>query len=138
MFAFLSQAFAASAAVAPDASPAVSSMAGQGGLASLMPFLVVLGIFYFLLIRPQQRRVKQHQDMVGGLKKGDRVITGGGIIGTINKVDTDDTVQVQIAEGVTVQVARTTIISLVTDTATVAAVPAKSGKNKSKQVANDN
>lgn len=137
MFSFLSAAFAASTVAAPSATPAAASMAGQGGLASLMPFLLVLGIFYFLLIRPQQRRVKQHQEMVGGLKKGDRVITGGGIIGTITKVDADDTVQVQIAEGVAVHVARTTIISTVSDT-TSAAPSAKSGKSKSKQVANDN
>ncbi len=130
MFTVLSQGVAP--AVAADV---VADPTAQGGFASFLPFILVLVIFYFMLIRPQQRRVKQHQDMVGGLKKGDRIITGGGIVGTISKLESDDMIQVQIAEGVMVTVARTTILGLLPVTSS----DASTGKvKKSKQVANDN
>ncbi len=72
----------------------------------LLPFVVILGAMYFLLIRPQQRRVKQHQDMIRNLRRGDTVVTSGGLIGKIAKVVDDNELQVEIAEGVRVRVMR--------------------------------
>ena len=69
-------------------------------------------IFYFFLIRPQQKRVKEHKAMVQSLKRGDEIITSGGIIGTIDRVMEDDRIEVIIGENVKVQVIKTTITSL--------------------------
>jgi preprotein translocase subunit YajC len=123
-------------AAAPVAADAAAMLPGgaQGGIASFLPFILVLGIFYFLLIRPQQRKFKDHQTMVSALKKGDKVITGGGIIGTITKSDKDDTVTVQIAEGVSVQVARATIVGMYDS----AQQPAPARGKPAAKVANDN
>ncbi len=84
--------------------------AGQG-LASFVPLILVILIFYFLLIRPQQKRMKAHQTMISELKKGDRVVTAGGIIGKVTDVD-EDTLKVEIADKVRVTVKRDTIASL--------------------------
>lgn len=135
MLALLSQAFAS----ATDASVggALGTGASQNGLASMLPFALVLAVFYFLLIRPQQKRVKMHQQMVTAMKKGDRVITGGGILGTITKIESDDMVAVQIADAVTVQVARSTIVTVLAD-AEMTEPKKGRGKASTKQVANDN
>jgi len=82
---------------------------GQGGFAFLIPLILIFVVFYFLLIRPQQKRMKEHQNMVAGIRRGDRVITGGGLVGTVSKVIDDDEIQVEIAEGVRVRVMRKTI-----------------------------
>ena len=95
----------------------------------MMDNLMMLGllffIFYFMLIRPQQRRVKAHRELIKNLAKGDKVITGGGIIGTVNKFEGDDIVVVEIAPEVKVRVARSSISDKADDI--------KSGKS-----ANDN
>jgi preprotein translocase subunit YajC len=78
-------------------------------LISLMPLLLIFVVFYFLLIRPQQKKMKAHRDMVTALKRGDRVLTAGGIIGTVVKVEDDNTLLVDIAKDVRVRVARSTI-----------------------------
>ncbi len=83
---------------------------GGGAAGSLIMLLILFGIFYFLLILPQQRQAKKHREMINSLKKGDRVITTGGIIGTISGV-ADDTVTLQIADGVKVKVAKSYIAS---------------------------
>lgn len=83
-------------------------------LISLMPLLLIFVVFYFLLIRPQQKKMKTHRDMIGALKRGDKVLTAGGIIGTIIKVEDDATLLVEIAREVRVRVARSTISDLVT------------------------
>jgi len=77
-------------------------------LASLAPLVIIMLIFYFLLIRPQQKRLKEHKKLVDELKKGDKVVTGGGLIGTIAEVK-DDVLRVEIADGVRVKVKRDTI-----------------------------
>ncbi len=79
-----------------------------GGLMSLTPLIIIFAIFYFLLIRPQQKRAKEHQEMIRSLKKDDRVITSGGIHGRIIAVD-DDTVTVEIADRVKIKVSRQNI-----------------------------
>jgi preprotein translocase subunit YajC len=79
-----------------------------GGFASLIPLVLIMVIFYFLLIRPQQKKVKDHKNTVNALKKGDKVLTGGGIFATVTDVQ-EDSLTVKIAEGVTVKVKKDTI-----------------------------
>tara|TARA_B100000609_G_C16898228_1_gene273221 strand:- start:261 stop:545 length:285 start_codon:yes stop_codon:yes gene_type:complete len=82
------------------------------GLAQFIPLILIFVIFYFFLIRPQQKRVKEHRAMVQGLKRGDEVITSGGIIGVVDKVGEDDKIEVRLADNVTVQIVKSTITSL--------------------------
>ena len=86
-------------------------MSGQG-ITQFIPLILIFIIFYFFLIRPQQKRVKDHKTMVESLKRGDEIITSGGIIGVIDKTMDDDRIIVDIGEGVKVQVIRSTITSL--------------------------
>jgi preprotein translocase subunit YajC len=74
----------------------------------IVPTMLIIGIMYFLMIRPQQKRVKEHQAMVGGVRRGDTVVTAGGIVGKVTKVD-DQELQVEIADGVRVRVLRSTV-----------------------------
>ena len=88
---------------------AQAAAGGAGGfsLQGLLPFILIFIIFYFLLIRPQQKRVKQHKLMVESLKRGNKVLTAGGILGVVTKaIDGSETVSVEIASGVTVELAR--------------------------------
>jgi preprotein translocase subunit YajC len=78
---------------------------GQGGLGAFVPLILMFVIFYFLLIRPQQKKQKLHREMIGNLKKGDRVITSGGLHGRITGL-TDTVVTLEISEKVRVKVAR--------------------------------
>ena len=86
-------------------------MSGQG-IAQFIPLILIFVIFYFFLIRPQQKRVKDHKQMVENLKRGDEIITSGGIIGTIDKIMEDDRIEVIISDNVKVQIIRSTITSL--------------------------
>ncbi|MDA8229994.1 MAG: preprotein translocase subunit YajC [Magnetospirillum sp.] len=108
----VSTAFAQAAGV-PAAGPA-------GGIEAFLPIILIFVVFYFLLIRPQSKRMKQHKEMLSGLRRGDRVVTGGGIIGTVTKVVSDTEVAVEIAEGVRVRVVRSTIQDILTKTEPVA------------------
>jgi preprotein translocase subunit YajC len=109
--------------------------------ASLLPLVVIFMIFYFLLIRPQQRRFREHQAVLSNLKKGDMVVTGGGKIGKVLKV-VDDVVQVELAPGVEVKVLKSTISGLHGASkvaATETKAPAKTAaKKKNAAVKNDN
>ena len=82
------------------------------GLAQFIPLILIFVIFYFFLIRPQQKRVKEHRAMVNGLKRGDEVITSGEIIGTVDRVMEDDRIEVLISNDIKVQVIKSTITSL--------------------------
>tara|TARA_B100001996_G_scaffold377227_1_gene359541 strand:+ start:3207 stop:3485 length:279 start_codon:yes stop_codon:yes gene_type:complete len=82
------------------------------GIAQLIPLILIFVIFYFFLIRPQQKRVKEHKNMVSELKRGDEVITSGGIVGRIERILEDDKVELSIAENVNIQVVKSTIQSL--------------------------
>ena len=86
-------------------------MSGQG-IAQFIPLILIFIIFYFFLIRPQQKRVKDHKAMVESLKKGDEVITSGGIIGVVDRVMNDDRIEVIIGEETKVQIIKSTITSL--------------------------
>jgi len=87
------------------------------GLASLIPLILIFAIMYFLLIRPQQKKLKDHQAMVSALRRGDQIITAGGLIGKVTKVkDGENEVEVEIATGVSVRVVRSTITNVVNKT----------------------
>ncbi len=106
-------------------SPAYAQMGGfldaSGGLMQILPFLLIFVVFYFLLIRPQQQKAKQHKATLAQLRRGDRIITAGGIIGTVAKVVSDDEVSVEISEGVRIRVVRSTISTIIAKTEPVAA-----------------
>jgi preprotein translocase subunit YajC len=74
----------------------------------LIPTMLIIGIMYFLMIRPQQRRLKEHRDMVAGIRRGDTIVTSGGIIGKVTKVE-DNELQVEIADNVKIKLLRSTI-----------------------------
>ena len=78
------------------------------GIGQFIPLILIFVIFYFFLIRPQQKKVKEHKAMVENLKRGDKVITSGGITGTIERIIDNDKVEVEIADNVTVEVIRGT------------------------------
>jgi len=88
---------------------AAAPAAGGFDIMSILPLILIFIVFYFLLIRPQQKRAKEHKAMIEGVRRGDTVTTSGGIIGKITKVNEDGTVQVEIAEGVRVRVLKGTI-----------------------------
>jgi preprotein translocase subunit YajC len=99
---------------------ATSAGAQNGGMAQVLmgivPWLLIFVIFYLLMIRPQQRRVKEHQAAINAVKKGDEVITGGGIRGRVTKV-TDEEAEVEIASGVKVRVVKSTLSHVITKNA---------------------
>ena len=78
------------------------------GIGQFIPLILIFVIFYFFLIRPQQKKVKEHKIMVEGLKRGDKVITSGGITGTVERIIDNDKVEVEIAENVKVEIIKTT------------------------------
>ena len=86
-------------------------MSGSG-FAQFIPLILIFVIFYFFLIRPQQKKVKDHKIMVAALKRGDEVITSGGIVGKVEKILDDDKVDITISENVTVRVIQSTIQAL--------------------------
>jgi preprotein translocase subunit YajC len=87
------------------------------GIASLVPLVLVFLIMYFLLIRPQQKKLKEHQAMVAALRRGDQVVTSGGIVGRVTRVkDNENEVEVEIAPNVNVRVVRSTIQTVVSKT----------------------
>ena len=74
-------------------------------MGAFLPLILIFGVFYILLIRPQQKKVKQHKEMLNNLRRGDKIITSGGIIGSINKVSENRELQVEISEGVEIKIA---------------------------------
>lgn len=94
-------------------SPAYAQAAGGGGgtdmLVQIAPLALIFVVFYFFLIRPQQQKAKQQRSMLDAIRRGDKVVTGGGFIGTVAKVENNDEVLVDIAENVRVRVVRSTI-----------------------------
>ena len=80
----------------------------DSGIGQFIPLILIFVIFYFFLIRPQQKKVKEHKAMVENLKRGDKVVTSGGIVGTVERIIDNDKVEVQIAENINVEVVRAT------------------------------
>jgi len=94
-------------------SPAYAQSPFGGGstemITSLLPFILIFVIMYFLILRPQQKRVKQHAEMVKNVRKGDTVITSGGLVGRVTKVVDDDQVEIEVADGVRVRQMRSMV-----------------------------
>ena len=78
-------------------------------IAQFVPLILIFAIMYFLLIRPQQKKVKEHQAMVGAVRRGDQVVTQGGLIGKVTKVKEDNELEVEVADGVKVRVVQSTL-----------------------------
>ena len=99
--------------------PAYAQAAGGGAggaIASFVPLILIFAIMYFLLIRPQQKKVKEHQAMVEALRRGDQVVTQGGIIGKVTKIRNETEVEVEIAKDVRVRVVKSTISQVLSKT----------------------
>ena len=96
----ISEAFASAGQAAP---------AGGDILTSLMPIILIFFVFYFLLLRPQQKRMKEHKSVLDNLAKGDRVVTGGGVIATVKRIENDNQILVDLGNGQEVSVVRATI-----------------------------
>jgi preprotein translocase subunit YajC len=116
---FVSTAFAQAASGPGAASQAFDLMA-------FLPLILIFVVFYFLLIRPQQKKMNEHKEMISNIRRGDRVVTGGGIIGVVTRVGNDDEITVEIAEGVRVRCVRSTINLVMAKTE-----PVKAGKDAS-------
>jgi len=101
--------------ISPAYAQAAAAPAGFD-LMSLAPLVLIFVVFYFLLIRPQQKKMKQHREMLGALRRGDKIVTNGGIVGTITKVLSPEELQVEIADGVRVKVMRSMISSVLSRT----------------------
>jgi len=92
-------------------------MSNAAGIGQFIPLILIFVIFYFFLIRPQQKKVKEHKAMVESLKRGDKVVTSGGIVGRVERIIDNDKVEVEISENVKVEIVRTTgIQNLVNNT----------------------
>ncbi|MCC7259533.1 MAG: preprotein translocase subunit YajC [Alphaproteobacteria bacterium] len=116
-------------------SGAAAAAPQQDIIGNMLPLVLIVVVFYFLLIRPQQKRFKEHQQMIEGLRRGDKVVTGGGMIGTVKKVDTENKiVQVEIAEDTVVQVMRDSVTNVLNRTEPADAKDGKKpGKDKKKK-----
>jgi preprotein translocase subunit YajC len=100
---------------------------GDGGFMTLLPLILIFVVFYFLLIRPQQKKAKQHRDMLLNIRRGDKIVTGGGIIGTVTRVVSDDELAVEIAEGIKIRVQRGLVSGVLSRTEPVGNTPASGG-----------
>ena len=100
--------------------PAYAQAAGAAGtgslIGSMLPLVLIFGIMYFLLIRPQQKKMRDLKAMISAVRRGDQILTSGGIIGKVVKVGDDNVVEVEIAEGVKVRIVKTTISQVMSKT----------------------
>lgn len=114
-------------------SPAYAQTPGGGGafdMITMLPLVLIFVVFYFLIIRPQQKRQREHRAMIESVKRGDRVVTSGGLVGVVARVDDAQEVTVQIADNVRVKVRRAMIAEIVTKGAAPADKPEKAEKAK--------
>lgn len=112
---FVSAARAADA-VAPDAAANTAQLAEPNGLVRFLPLFLIFIVFYVLLIRPQQKKLDEQAALIKNLKKGDKIVTSGGIVGTIAKIEGDKYLMVEIAKDVQIKVVRATVSHLASDT----------------------
>ena len=98
--------------------PAVAQASGGfgSGIGGFLPIILIFGIMYFLMIRPQQKKMKEHKLMVAALRRGDQVVTQGGVIGKVTKVKEDDEVEVEISKDVRVRVIKSTVVNVLNKT----------------------
>lgn len=87
-----------------------------GGIASFLPLIVLVGVFWFMIMRPQQRRMKEHKALLSNVKQGDKVVAAGGILGTVRRVD-DDQLHLQVADNVVIKVDKGSVTKKLTDPA---------------------
>ncbi|MEJ2027401.1 MAG: preprotein translocase subunit YajC [Limibacillus sp.] len=118
-----------STAYAQSAAPA----GGGFDIISLLPLILIFVVFYFFLIRPQQKKMKEHRNMVEAVKRGDRVVTSGGIIGEVTKIIRDSEAEVEIAPSVKVKVLKHTISDVISKTEPQPAKSDKGGEEKTKK-----
>ena len=95
--------------ISPAFAQAASPFGGDNMLVSLLPFVLIFVIMYFLILRPQQRRAKQHQEMVKNVRRGDTVVTSGGMIGKVTKVIDDDQIEIEVSDDVRVRQMRSMV-----------------------------
>ena len=100
------------------ATPAYAQAAGGGlgGIGGFVPLILIFGIMYFLMIRPQQKKLKEHKAMVEALRKGDQIVTAGGLIGKVVKVKEENEIEVELATGVKVRVVQSTVQTVMSKT----------------------
>jgi preprotein translocase subunit YajC len=108
---FITPAFA-DAATAIGGSADAAAAGGVSAFTSMLPIVLILFVFYFMVIRPQNKRLQDHRNMVNGLQNGDKVVTGGGLIATVDQVVGDDEVILKLADGVKVRAVRSTILTV--------------------------
>ena len=101
-------------------------------IGAFLPLILIFGVFYILLIRPKQKKVKAHREMLNNLRRGDKIITSGGIIGTVNKVADNRELQVQVSENVEIKIAPGMVADLYTSTEPEKKQPAKENQNEKK------
>ena len=116
-------------------SPAYAQGAGGGlgGFESLLPLILIFVVFYFLLIRPQQKKQKAHREMLAALRRGDRIVTAGGLVGQITKVVSDSELVVEIADGIKVRVMRAMVSDVLAKTEPKGEQDDKSGKQNASE-----
>ncbi|MBT5051328.1 MAG: preprotein translocase subunit YajC [Rhodospirillaceae bacterium] len=116
-------------------SPAYAQGAGgmEGMAAQILPIVLIIGVFYFLIIRPQQKKQKAHREMLSALHRGDRIVTSGGLVGTITKVTSDTEIMVEIAEGIKVRVMRGMVSDVMSRTEARGAADEEAPKKEKKK-----
>ena len=114
---------------------AQSGGGGFGGMESLLPLVLIFVVFYFLLIRPQQKKAKVHREMLGNVRRGDRIVTNGGLVGNVTRVPNDTELIVEIADGVKVRIMRGMIAESMAKSGQVSS--SKSKGKKKEQVVDD-
>ncbi|MBC8270395.1 MAG: preprotein translocase subunit YajC [Rhodospirillaceae bacterium] len=102
--------------ISPAYAQAAGGAGGASGLEAMFPLILIFVVFYFLLIRPQQKKAKEHKAMLEAVRRGDKVVTGGGILGTVTKVSDDQEITVEIADGVKVRVQRGLLAAVLSKT----------------------
>ncbi len=109
---------------------AQASGGGTGGFEAFLPLILIFVVFYFLLIRPQQKKMKRHRETIAAIRRGDKVVTGGGVLGRVTKVDNDYEVTVEIAKDVKVKVRRDLISAVVSKTEPQGGAPQAANEDK--------
>jgi preprotein translocase subunit YajC len=102
--------------IAAAAAPGAAPSGGAAFFMQMAPLLLIFVVFYFLLIRPQNKRMKEHRAQIDAVKKGDRVVTGGGLLGKVTKVD-DSEVEIELAQGIKVKAVKSTLTQVIDPTA---------------------
>lgn len=124
--------------ISPAYAQAAGADGGLGGLMSFMPLVLIFVVFYFLLIRPQQKKAKQHREMLANIRRNDVVVTSGGIVGTVSKViDDRDELLVEIADGVKIRVVRGMVAEVRAKTEPAGVAKPARSKSKAKEADED-